>query len=140
MQAPTAYLQFDGRCAEALTFYAETLGGQVVMMSKYSEAPPSSNMPSVPEHWIMHGRLQWPGGGMLMGSDGGMEPFRGVKGVSLSANCADVAGGKKVFDALAAGGTVKMPFSAMFWSPGFGLLVDRFGVPWMVNVEHAPAA
>jgi PhnB protein len=139
MQAPTPYLQFDGRCAEALAFYAETLGGQVLMMSKYSEAPPNPDMPPVPAHWVMHGRLQWPGGGMLMGSDGGMEPFLGVKGVSLSVNSSDVAEGEKVFQALAAGGTVKMPFSATFWSPGFGMLVDRFGVPWMVNVE-APAA
>ena len=140
MQAPTAYLQFDGRCAEALSFYAETLGGQVLMMSKYSEAPPHPGMKPVPEHWVMHGRLQWPGGGMLMGSDGGMEAFEGVKGVSLSVNSADVAEGQKVFQALAAGGTVKMPFSPTFWSAGFGMLVDRFGVPWMVNVEPAAAA
>ena len=139
MQGPTSYLQFAGNCAEALTFYAETLGGKVLMMSKYSEAPPNADMPPVPAHWIMHGRLQWPGGGMLMGSDGGMAPFEGIKGVSLSVNSADVAEGAKVFAALAAGGKVAMPFSATFWSPGFGMLVDRFGVPWMVNVE-APAA
>jgi len=135
MHGPTAYLQFDGRCAEALAFYAEVLGGRVIMMSKYSDAPPNSAMPPVPAHWIMHGRLSWPHGGMLMGSDGGMEPYAGIKGVGLNVNCADVAQGEKVFHALAAGGTVKMPFSATFWSPGFGMLVDRFGVPWMVNVE-----
>ena len=140
MPSPTAYLQFDGTCAEALTFYAETLGGKVLMMSKYSDAPPNESMPPVPAHWVMHGRLQWPGGGMLMGSDGGMEPFAGVKGVSLSVNCGDVAEGQRVFDALAAGGTVKMPFGVTFWSPGFGMLVDRFGVPWMVNVEATASA
>lgn len=135
MQAPTAYLQFDGRCAEALAFYAETLGGKVLMLSKYSDAPPNTGMPPAPAHWIMHGRLQWPGGGMLMGSDGGMEPYAGVKGISLSVNCSDVAEGERTFQALAVGGTVKMAFSTTFWSPGFGMLVDRFGVPWMVNVE-----
>jgi len=140
MQSPTAYLQFDGRCAEALSFYAEALGGRVLMMAKYSEAPPNTGMPPVPAHWIMHGRVAWPGGGMLMGSDGGMEPFAGVKGVSLSVNCNDVAEGAKVFEALAAGGSVKMAFSTTFWSPGFGMLVDRFGVPWMVNVDAPPAA
>ena len=138
MQAPTAYLQFDGHCAEALAFYAETLGGKVLMLSKYSDAPPSTGMPPVPAHWIMHGRLQWPGGGMLMGSDGGMEPYTGVKGISLSVNCSDVAEGQRAFNALAVGGTVKMAFTTTFWSPGFGMLVDRFGVPWMVNVD-APA-
>ena len=140
MQAPTAYLQFDGRCAEALAFYAETLGGRVLMMSKYSDAPANTGMPPVPAHWVMHGRLEWPGGGMLMGSDGGMQPFAGVKGVCLSVSCADVAEGLRVHEALAAGGTVTMPFAATFWSPGFGMLVDRFGVPWMVNVEAAPTA
>jgi PhnB protein len=135
MNSPTAYLQFDGRCAEALTFYGETLGGKVIMMSKYSEAPPNARMPPVPAHWVMHGRLQWPGGGMLMGSDGGMEPYSGIKGVSLSVNYPDVAQGERAFKALAAGGTVKMPFGPTFWSPGFGMLVDRFGVSWMVNVD-----
>jgi PhnB protein len=137
MPAPIAYLQFDGNCAEALTFYAGALGGKVLMMSKYSDAPPQEGLPPVPAHWVMHGRLQWPEGGMLMGSDGGMEPYAGVKGVSLSINCDDVEDGRRKFDALADGGTVKMPFSSTFWSPGFGMLVDRFGVPWMVNVEVA---
>ena len=61
-----------------------------------------------------------------------------LKGISLSVNCTDVAEGERTFQALAVGGTVKMAFSTTFWSPGFGMLVDRFGVPWMVNVE-APA-
>lgn len=140
MPGPTAYLQFDGQCAEALTFYAEALGGKVVMMSKYSDAPPNPGMPAVPAHWIMHGRLQWPDGGMLMGSDGGMEPYAGIKGVSLTINCGDVTEGQRLFQALTAGGTVKMPFAPTFWSPGFGMLVDRFSVPWMVNVEAATPA
>jgi PhnB protein len=68
-----------------------------------------------------------------------MEPFEGVKGVSLSINCADVSEGGRIFQLLAAGGIVKMPFSATFWSPGFGMLVDQFGVPWMVNVDAMPS-
>jgi len=140
MQAPTAYLQFDGRCAEALAFYAETLGGTLGMMFKYSEAPPGTEMPPAPAHWIMHGRVQWPGGGMLMGSDGGMQPYSGIHGVCLSVTASDVAEGERTFQALAAGGKVQMPFAPTFWSPGFGMLVDRFGVPWMVNVEHQPPA
>jgi PhnB protein len=140
MQGPTAYLQFDGRCAEALAFYAQALGGRVLMMSKYSDAPANTGMPPVPAHWVMHGRLQWPGGGMLMGSDGGMDPFEGVKGVSLSVNCTDAAEGERLFQALGAGGVVKMPFSSTFWSTGFGMLVDQFGVPWMVNVDEMPAS
>jgi PhnB protein len=140
MEAPTAYLQFDGCCAEALKFYAETLGGNVLMMSLYNEAPPNTDMPPVPAHWVMHGRLQWPGGGMLMGSDGGPQPYAGVHGASLSVNCSNVNEGERVFRTLAAGGSVKMPFATTFWSPGFGMLMDRYGVPWMVNVEAPPPA
>lgn len=131
----TAYLQFDGRCAEALNFYAAALGGKVLMMSLYSEAPPDPRMSAVPAHWVMHGRLGFPGGGMLMGSDGGPSGFEGYKGVSLSVNRDNLADGEAVFKALSEGGEVRMPFSPTFWSPGFGMLVDKFGVPWMVNVE-----
>lgn len=134
----TAYLQFDGRCAEALNFYAQALGGQVLMMSLYSDAPPNTGMPPVPAHWVMHGRIGFPDGGQLMGSDGGPTGFEGYKGISLSVNRSDVAAGEAVFKALAEGGEVRMPFQATFWSPGFGMLVDKFGVAWMVNVD-APA-
>ncbi|MBU6256997.1 MAG: VOC family protein, partial [Burkholderiales bacterium] len=138
MQGPTAYLRFEGDCEEALSFYCQALGAKVLMMSRYSEAPGHANMPPVPEHWIIHGRIQWPDGGLLMGSDGGPTPYTGVHGISLSLNCADRAEGERLFQALAAQGEVKMPFGSTFWSPGFGMLVDRFGVPWMVNVEAAP--
>lgn len=133
--SPITYLQFDGRCAEALNFYAQALGGQVLMMALYSEAPPTAGMPTVPAHWVMHGRVGFPDGGMLMGSDGGPEPFQGYKGVSLSVGPKDLASGEAVFNALSEGGEVRMPFQPTFWSPGFGTLVDKFGVPWMVNID-----
>ncbi len=133
--SPIAYLQFDGRCAEALNFYAQALGGKVLMMSLYSDAPPTEGVPPVPAHWVMHGRLGFPDGGLLMGSDGGPEPFQGYKGVTMSLNRSDVASGEAVFKALSEGGAVRMPFQSTFWSPGFGMLTDKFGVPWMVNVE-----
>ncbi|MBB3192839.1 VOC family protein [Roseateles terrae] len=132
---PISYLQFDGRCAEALTFYAQALGGKVLMMALYSDAPSTVGVPTVPPHWVMHGRVGFPDGGMLMGSDGGPEPFQGYKGVSLSLSPKDLASGEAVFKALSEGGEVRMPFQSTFWSPGFGTLVDKFGVPWMVNVD-----
>jgi PhnB protein len=136
--SPNAYLQFDGRCAEALAFYAEALGGRIEMMSKYSEAPPNAQMQPVPEHWIMHGRISWPNGGLLMGSDGGPTAFAGYQGFSLSVNCASVEQGRSAFERLAVGGQVRLPFGPTFWGPGFGMLVDRFGVGWMVNVDQPP--
>ena len=67
-------------------------------------------------------------------SCGGYEP---VQGFSVSIQAADVAEGRRLFDALAQGGQAVMPFAATFWSPGFGMVKDRFGTPWMVNVPQA---
>jgi PhnB protein len=69
-----------------------------------------------------------------MGSDAMPgQPYGGMKGFSLSLAYPTVAEAKKVFDALSAGGNVTMPFDKTFWSEGFGMLVDRFGAPWMVS-------
>ncbi|HLO93085.1 MAG TPA: VOC family protein [Burkholderiaceae bacterium] len=137
-----AYLSFDGRCDEALDFYAAALGGRKTMRSTYGEAPPAADMPPAPASWkdkIMHARIE-ARGLTLMGSDmpPGM-PFEGYKGFSLTVSAHDKAEGERLFKALSEGGQVTMPFSATFWSPGFGMLVDRFGVPWMVNTEPAAA-
>ncbi|MGM9513633.1 VOC family protein [Roseateles sp. DB2] len=137
-----AYLSFDGRCDEALDFYAAALGGRKTMRSTYGEAPPAPECPPTPEEWkdrIMHARIE-ARGLTLMGSDmpPGM-PFEGYKGFSLTVPAQDAAEGERLFKALSAGGQVTMPFGATFWSPGFGMLTDRFGVPWMVNSEPAAA-
>jgi len=137
-----AYLSFDGRCDEALDFYAAALGGRKTMRSTYGEAPPAPECPPTPDEWkdrIMHARIEAQGL-TLMGSDmpPGM-PFEGYKGFSLTVSAHDTAEGERLFQALSAGGQVTMPYGATFWSPGFGMLTDRFGVPWMVNCEPAAA-
>ena len=82
----------------------------------------------------MHASLSLPDG-KLMGADAGpWSPFKGpIQSCSLSLHYEDAADGKRVFDALSAGGTVVMPFEKTFWADGFGMLTDKFGVPWMVN-------
>lgn len=137
-----AYLSFDGCCGAALDFYATALGGRVTMRSTYDEAPPAPECPPTPPEWkdrIMHARVE-ACGLALMGSDmpPGM-PFEGYKGFSLTVPARDKAEGERLFKALSEGGTVTMPFGATFWSPGFGMLVDRFGVSWMVNTEPGAA-
>ncbi|MDL5032063.1 VOC family protein [Pelomonas sp. APW6] len=137
-----AYLSFDGCCDAALDFYAACLGGRKTMRSTYAEAPASPDMPAPPDAWkdrIMHARLE-ACGLTLMGSDmpPGM-PFEGYKGFTLTVPARDKAEGERLFRALSDGGKVTMPYGATFWSPGFGMLVDRFGVPWMVNTEPAAA-
>ena len=136
------YLYFNGNCAEALHFYEKTLGGKIEMQMTYGEAPPMPGQP-VPSgdaaRKIMHASMTLEGQ-RLMASDlmPGM-PFDGMKGFTVSLAYPDVARGKAVFEALAAGGNVTMPYQKTFWADGFGMLTDRFGTPWMVNAGDGGA-
>lgn len=137
------YLNFDGNCAEAFAFYAKLFGGAIVYQGTFGEMPPQPGMPAPPEsakNRIMHVHLQI-GAQSLMGSDtmpgadascgGG---YQQPQGLWVSIQAADATEGQRLFDALASGGQAVMPFAATFWSPGFGMVRDRFGIPWMVNV------
>lgn len=136
------YLSFNGNCADAMRFYERTLGGRIEMMMKFSEMPPEPGQPPMQGDGIMHASLTLDGF-RLMASDcpPGMphEPMKGIT-VSLAYETADE--GRRIFDALADGGQVMMPFGRTFWADGFGMVVDRFGTPWMVNAGHGdmPAA
>jgi PhnB protein len=130
------YLFFDGRCAEALEFYARTLGGKIESKFGYDETPPEAKeqMPPGMENKVMHATLRV-GDSVLFASDSPGDWYEKPQGFSVSLNIADVAEARRAFEALAEGGTVKMPFDKTFWAAGFGMLVDRFGTPWMVNSE-----
>ena len=132
------YLNFDGQCAEAFRFYEKTLGGTIVMMQTFGDSPAKDQVPPDWRDKIVHVRLDL-GGHTIMGSDAPPPNYSAPQGVFISVNV-QLADAKRVFDALSAGGKVTMPFGATFWSPGFGMAFDRFGVPWMVNAEPAPAA
>jgi len=136
-------LSFQGQCREAFEFYAKVLGGKITAAVPYGDGPP--DMPVGPEYknWLMHCWLE-AGDQALMGADMAKDwapnidqPKNGFD-VTLHFDSADKA--KSVFDALAEGGKVVMPFASTFWSPGYGSLIDRFGVPWMVNTSGAPPA
>ncbi|MET0544266.1 MAG: VOC family protein [Variovorax sp.] len=133
-----AYLSFDGNCAEAFAFYGRCLGGTTTFSMTFGESPMGAQTPEAYKSKIMHATFS-ARGKQIMGSDmpPGM-PFTGYHGFSLSVQAKDVAEGHKLFDALAAGGKTTMPYGPQFWSPGFGMLTDRFGVPWMVNVDAPP--
>ncbi len=136
------YLSFNGNCADAMRFYERALGGKIEMMMKFSEGPPQPGQPPMQGDGIMHASMTLDGC-RLMASDNppGMsyEPMKGIT-VSLAYQTADE--GRKIFDALADGGRVIMPFGRTFWADGFGMVVDKFGAPWMVNAGHGdmPAA
>lgn len=129
------YLFYQDTCEAAFNYYAKVLGGKIDAMMRLSDAPPSDMPPGPPgrEKTIMHARLLLPDGAVLMGSDTPPEHFHKPQGFSISVTVADPAEGERKFNALADGGSVTMPFSKTFWAKGFGMCVDKFGIPWMVN-------
>lgn len=130
-----AYLSFNGNAAEALAFYAKCLDGKILFSMTFAESPMAADTPASHKNKIMHATLEAQGR-QIMASDlpPGMA-FDGYKGFSLSVQGKSVDEGKKLFDAMSAGGKVTMPYGETFWAKGFGMLEDKFGVPWMVNVE-----
>ena len=126
------YLFFDGSCADAMRFYERTLGGKLSLMT-HAESPMAAQTPPGSANRILHARLELDGH-VLMASDSMVgHPYEGMKGFSLSLTYPTAADAQKVFDALVQGGKVTMPMQKTFWAEGFGMLVDRFGTPWMVN-------
>jgi PhnB protein len=131
------YLSFDGRCAEAFDFYARVLGGTVAEKHTWGDSPHAAEMPAEQHGKIMHASLRI-GDKVIMGADAPPEWRTKPEGFSVSVNVEDPAEGKRVFEALAEGGTVKMPFEPTFWAKGFGMVVDRYEIPWMVNAGMQP--
>lgn len=130
-------LSFQGQCREAFEFYAEVLGGTVAAAFPYGEGAPDPKY----RDWLMHCWLDV-GDQALMGADmdEGWAPniARPKNGFDVTLHTDDAAEAKRWFDLLAEGGTVGMAFGETFWSPGFGSLTDRFGIPWMVSTNPGP--
>jgi PhnB protein len=131
------YLVFDGQCATAFRFYAQVLGGQPEATMTFGEMPGMTEMPPEARDRILHTRLrvadQW-----LMGSDCPPGQYQQPQGMSVALQVDEPAAARRIFGALAAEGAVTMPFEPTFFAAGgFGMLVDRFGIPWMINCERA---
>ncbi|MDM0076871.1 VOC family protein [Variovorax sp. J2P1-59] len=135
-----AYLTFNGNAAEALAFYAKCLDGKIAFSMTFGESPMGKETPDSHKQKIMHATLEARGDKLMASDLPPGYPFDGYKGFSLSVQAKDVPEGEKLFNALSAGGKVTMPYAATFWSSGFGMLEDKFGVPWMVNCEQPPAS
>lgn len=130
------YLFFAGRCEEALEFYKRALGAEVEMVMRFSESPhpvPEGQLRPGFEDKVMHASFRV-GGSTIMASDGCGDEAREFRGFSLSLSVDAPADADRAFNALADGGSVTMPLTETFWSPRFGMLTDRFGVAWMINV------
>jgi PhnB protein len=131
-----AYLLFKGNCEEAFKFYEKCLGGKIEAMIPHAGTPAEQHVSPEWRNKIMHARLVV-GNAVLMGSDAPLDKFEEPKGFSVSLNTNDPSEAERLFHSLEQGGTVKMPIQQTFWSPRFGMLVDRFGIPWMVNCTEA---
>jgi PhnB protein len=125
------YLTFGGNCREAFTRYREIFGGELVLLPM-SEMPSDQPAPPDQADLIMHAALTFEGH-LLMASDDPTGNFQGVQGMHVNYTVPDVAEAERVFEALADGGEVTMPIAETFWSPMFGMCIDRFGTPWMVD-------
>lgn len=129
------YLFFNGRCEAALNFYRQALGAEIVSMMRFSDAPDPQMAPPNQADKVMHASLRI-GESTLFASDGRGEGETKFNGFSVSIAVDTPEEGQRLFNALAAGGKVDMPYAPTFWTTGFGMLTDRFGVSWMVNAAH----
>jgi PhnB protein len=127
------YLFFDGRCDEAIAFYRAALGAEVAMLMRFKDCPDPAMVPPGGADKVMHAALRI-GETTVLASDGRCRGEASFDGFALSLTAADEAAAERLFAALGDGGAVQMPLAKTFFSPRFGMLIDRFGVSWMVYV------
>ena len=132
------YLLFNGRCEEAFQFYSQCLGGKIEAMMPFAGTPAEQEVPAEWRKKIIHASLTV-GDQVLMASDAPPGRYEEPKGFSVSLNVKNPAEAERIFQALTENGKVQMPLQQTFWAARFGMVVDRFGIPWMVNCEPAAA-
>lgn len=128
------YLNFDGNCEAAFKFYEQVLDGKFAGKMTWGESPVAADAPDGWQDKIMHAELNV-GDQVLMGADSPPEYFETAQGTSVLINIDDTDKAENVFTALAENGTVKMPIQETFWAARFGMLIDQFGTPWMINCD-----
>ena len=131
-----AYLSFNGNCEEAMAFYAAVFGGKVVNINHYGDSPMADQVPPDAKNKVMHASFEAPTL-KFMGSDA-VHGYHPGGNVALTLGGTDRAEATRIFNALAAGGTVSQPLNDTFWGALFGMLTDKYGIAWMVNCGTAP--
>jgi PhnB protein len=132
------YLNFSGNCEEAFTFYKSVFGGEFDSFSRMGEAPSDGELSASEANQIMHVGLPIGHGTTLMGSDrpASMGPTTVGNNYHISIQTDSAAETDRIFNGLAAGGQVLMPVQETFWNARFGMLIDKYGVQWMLNEAH----
>jgi PhnB protein len=129
------YLLFNGQCEAAFKFYERCLGGKITFMTPHAGTPAEAQVPPEWRNKILHASLTV-GDAVLMGSDAPPDRYEAPQGFSVTIQIKDPADAERIYHALAENGTVQMPLAQTFWAVRFGMLVDRFGIPWMVVCEQ----
>ncbi len=130
----TPYLSFKGDCEAAFTFYERCLGGKRGAIFRYAGSPMADQVPADWQDKVMHGSLTV-GDLVLMGADVVPDGYEEPKGFSLSIQIKSTVDAERIFHELARDGRVVMPLEKTFWADRFGMVVDRFGIPWLINCE-----
>lgn len=130
------YLIFNGQCEAAFKFYEKCLAGKIEGMMTHGDSPMAQQVPAEWRSKIIHARMTVDGM-PLMGSDAPPDHYEQPRGFSVSLSVKDPGEAERIFQELSQNGKVRMPIQKTFWSIRFGMLVDQFGIPWMVNCEQA---
>ena len=136
MATINAYLNFRGNTEEAFNFYKSVFGGEFTILQRFKDVP-DSGMPPEDQDKLMHVSLPI-GGNVLMGTDAvGLQgkDYLAGNNFQLSVSVDSKEEAEKIFNGLAPGGVIKMPLEKTFWAEAFGMLVDKFGILWMVNYD-----
>lgn len=133
------HLSFDGRCEAAFKFYEQALGGKITSIHSYDSTPAGQQVPADWQKKIMHAEMKI-GDALVMGADVPADRYQAPQGFSIAFQTDQPAEADRVFEALAENAQVQMPIQQTFWSARFGMLVDQFGIPWMVNCSQAASA
>jgi PhnB protein len=128
------YLSFKGECEAAFRFYERCLGGQLGTLFRYGGTPLADQVPADWSDKIMHGSVRV-GDQVIMGGDVAPDLYQEPQGFAMSLHIKSTADAERIFHELASGGRVSMPLEKTFWSAQFGMVVDRFGISWLINCE-----
>ena len=128
------YLTFNGQCEAAFKFYEKVFGGKIEAMMTFGSSPMAEQTQPEWRNKIMHARMTV-GDQMLMASDAPPDRHEAMKGIMVTLGIDNPTEAERIFGALSEKGTVQMPIQKTFWAERFGMLVDQFGTPWMVNCE-----
>jgi len=132
----TPYLNFNGQCEAAFKFYEQCLGGKIATLVTFATTPMADEVPPDWRNKICHATLLL-GESALMGCDSTPDRYEAIHGVSITYVPKNMAEAERVFKKMSENGKVIMALQKTFWAVGFGMLVDQFGVPWMINCENA---